>query len=193
MDSTDEKAEDTKQPEPGDAKNKQSNAGSPQNKKEQAAVKGEALDKLAQKTREADEYKAMVMYMKADLENYKKRAARERDDFVKFANEGLILDLLDVYENLERALETARKSSDDKMAKGLEMIYGNMRSVLEKYGLKRIKTVGEKFDPYLHEAVMQEVSNDHEDETILEEYQKGYTLNMKVIRYAKVKVSKRSE
>ena len=135
----------------------------------------------------------MVMYLKADLENYKKRTARERDEFVKFANEGLILDLLDVYENLERALDTARKSSDDKMAKGLEMIYGNMKAVLEKYGLKPIKAVGEKFDPYLHEAVMQEVSDDHEDETVLEEYQKGYTLNMKVIRYAKVKVSKRSE
>jgi molecular chaperone GrpE len=189
MDSTDEKPEDIKQPDKADN-------GGQQKIKERAPVKNEddmIESKLAQKTREADEYKAMVMYLKADLENYKKRTARERDEFVKFANGGLILDLLDVYENLERALDTAKKSSDDKMAKGLEMIYGNMKAVLEKYGLKPIKAVGEKFDPYLHEAVMQEVSDDHEDETVLEEYQKGYTLNMKVIRYAKVKVSKRSE
>jgi molecular chaperone GrpE len=189
MDSTDESVEDMEQPERAKP-----------DQKEQAPVKNDksgARDtpepQLAQKIKEADEYRAMVMYLKADLENYKKRTVRERDEFVKFANEGLILDLLDVYENLERALDTARKSSDEKMAKGLEMIYANLQAVLEKHGLKLIKTVGEKFDPYLHEAVMQEVSDDHEDETILEEYQKGYTLNMKVIRYAKVKVSKRSE
>jgi len=65
--------------------------------------------------------------------------------------------------------------------------------VLEKHGLKPIKAVGEKFDPYLHEAMMQEVDDDHEEDTVLEEIQRGYTLNMKVIRCSKVKVSKRGE
>ena len=99
---------------------------------------------------------------------------------------------INVYENLERALDTARKK-DDTMAKGLEMIYSDLKAALEKHGLKPIKSVGEKFDPYLHEAVLQSVDNGHEEDTILEEFQRGYTLNMKVIRYAKVKVSKRGE
>ncbi|WP_174590144.1 nucleotide exchange factor GrpE [Methanocella conradii] len=149
-------------------------------------------DELALARKQAEEYKTLAMYLKADLENYKKRAAREREEFARSANESLIMDLLDVYENLERALITAR-NSDDSMAKGLEMIYSSMKAALEKHGLKPIKTVGEKFDPYLHEAVMQAVDNDHEEDTILEEIQRGYTLNMKVIRCAKVKVSKRGE
>jgi len=149
-------------------------------------------DELAKKTKEVDDYKNVAMYLKADLDNYKKRTAREREDFVKFANESLIVELLDVYENLERALATARKT-DDAMAKGLEMIYAGMKAVLEKHGLKPIRTIGEKFDPYLHEALMQEIDDDKEDGTVLEEIQRGYTLNMKVIRYAKVKVSKRGE
>jgi molecular chaperone GrpE len=149
-------------------------------------------DELAKKSKEVEDYKMMAMYLRADLDNYKKRTAREREDFIKFANESLIVELLDVYENLERALETARKK-DEAMARGLEMIYSGMRTTLEKHGLKPIKSVGEKFDPYLHEAMLQEVDDDKEDGTILEEFQRGYTLNMKVIRYAKVKVSKRGE
>ena len=151
-----------------------------------------ANDELALAKKQVDEYKNLAMYLRADLENYKKRTAREREEYVKNANESLILELLDVYENLERAVETARKA-DDSMAKGLEMIYANLKSVLEKHGLKPIKAVGEKFDPFLHEAILQEVDDDHEEDTVLEEIQRGYTLNMKVIRYAKVKVSKRSE
>ena len=151
-----------------------------------------ANDELALAKKQVDEYKNLAMYLRADLENYKKRTAREREEYVKNANESLILELLDVYENLERAVETARKA-DDSMAKGLEMIYANLKSVLEKHGLKPIKAVGEKFDPFLHEAILQEVDDDHEEDTVLEEIQRGYTLNMKVIRYAKVKVSKRGE
>jgi len=149
-------------------------------------------DELALARKQVEEYKAMTMYLRADLDNYKKRAAREREEYIKYASESFILEILNVYENLERALEMARKA-DDAMAKGLEMIYTDLKSVLEKHGLKPIKAVGEKFDPYLHEAVLQSVDNDHEEGTVLEEFQRGYTLNMKVIRYAKVKVSKRGE
>jgi molecular chaperone GrpE len=151
-----------------------------------------ADDELALAKKQVEEYKTLAMYLRADLDNYKKRAAREREDFVKYANEPLILELIDVYENLERALANARKT-DESMARGIDMIYSGMKATLEKHGLKPIKTVGEKFDPYLHEAVMQEVDNDHGEDTVLEELQRGYTLNLKVIRYAKVKVSKRGE
>lgn len=152
----------------------------------------ESNDGLALAKKQVEEYKTLAMYLRADLENYKKRAAREREEYVKYANESLILELLDAYENLERALATVKKA-DASTAKGLEMVYSNMKSVLEKHGLKAIKSVGEAFDPYLHEAMMQEVNNDLDEDTILEEIQRGYTLNMKVIRYAKVKVSKRGE
>jgi molecular chaperone GrpE len=152
----------------------------------------ESNDGLALAKKQVEEYKTLAMYLRADLENYKKRAAREREEYVKYANESLILELLDAYENLERALAAVKKA-DASTAKGLEMVYSNMKSVLEKHGLKAIKSVGEAFDPYLHEAMMQEVDNDLDEDTILEEIQRGYTLNMKVIRYAKVKVSKRGE
>jgi molecular chaperone GrpE len=149
-------------------------------------------DELALAQKQVEEYKTMTLYLKADLDNYKKRAAREREDYVKYANEAFILEILDAYENLERALEMAKKT-DDAMAKGLEMIYSDLKSVLEKHGLRPIKAVGEKFDPYMHEAVLQSVDNDNEEDMVLEEIQRGYTLNMKVIRYAKVRVSKRGE
>jgi molecular chaperone GrpE len=152
----------------------------------------ESNDGLALAKKQVEEYKTLAMYLRADLENYKKRAAREREEYVKYANESLILELLEAYENLERALAAVKKA-DASTAKGLEMVYSNMKSVLEKHGLKAIKSVGEAFDPYLHEAMMQEVNNDLDEDTILEEIQRGYTLNMKVIRYAKVKVSKRGE
>jgi molecular chaperone GrpE len=168
----------------------------PEDKEAETASKGEApekpADELALAQKQVAEYRAMTMYLRADLENYKKRAAREREEYVKYASESLILEILNVYENLERAVEVARKK-DDSMAKGLEMIYSELKSVLEMHGLKPIRTLGEKFDPYLHEAVMQSVDNDHEDNTILEEFQRGYMLDTKVIRYAKVKVSKRGE
>ena len=149
-------------------------------------------DELARAKKEAEEYRTMALYLRADLDNYKKRAAREREEYIRNASESFILEILNAYENLERALEMARKK-DEVMARGLEMIYTDLRSVLEKHGLKPIKTVGERFDPYLHEAVLQSVDNDHEEDTVLEEIQRGYTLNMKVIRCAKVRVSKRGE
>lgn len=148
-------------------------------------------DKLAKKTKLLEDYMNGLRYLQADFENYKKRVAREKEEYIKFANESLILELIDVYENLERALETSRKSGDDIMTRGLEMVYSRMTAVLENHGLKPIKSVGEKFDPYKHEAVMQEASEDHDEDVVLEEFQRGYTLNSKVIRYSKVKVSKR--
>lgn len=161
-------------------------------KTQKAGEEQELQAELAKRAKEVEEYKTLTMYLRADMENYKKRAAREKEEFARFANESLILELLDVYENLGRAVETARKT-DDQMAKGLDMIYARMKAVLESHGLKPIKTVGEKFNPYMHEAVMQEVDEEHDDDTVLDEFQKGYTLNAKVIRCAKVKVSKRGD
>ena len=139
--------------------------------------------------REEPDYQRQLLYLQADFENYRRRVEREKDEIRKRANENLILELLDSYENLERALAIAKKS-DDQLYKGLEMVYNQMTAVLARNGLRPIEAVGKPFDPRVHEAVLQEVSDKDED-TVLEEFQRGYTLNSKVIRYAKVKVSKR--
>jgi molecular chaperone GrpE len=97
-------------------------------------------------------------------------------------------------ENLERGLENAKKAENkDKLIEGMELIYKQFKNVLEKNGLTPIKALGEKFDPYKHEAMMQTITDEYEDGTILEEFARGYMLNSKVIRYSKVRVSKRKE
>lgn len=155
-----------------------------------AGIDAAELSKL---TAQLDEYKNKALYLQADFENYRKRVEREMAGFRATANESLILDLLDVYENLERALEAAKKSDAQpaQIAKGLEMVYGQMQAVLGRYGLKPIEAVGKPFDPRVMEAVMQEVSESAEEDIVLEEFQRGYMLSSKIIRCSKVKVSKR--
>lgn len=147
---------------------------------------------LGKLTAQLDDYKNKALYLQADFENYRKRVEREKAEFRATANESLIFDLLDAYENLERALDAAKKSDAQpaQIAKGIEMVHGQMKAVLTKYGLKPIEAVGRQFDPRVMEAVMQETSDADED-VVLEEFQRGYTLSSKVIRCSKVKVSKR--
>lgn len=125
-------------------------------------------------------YLEHLQRIQADFDNFRKRTERERLDILRNANEKLIIKLLSVLDNFELAL----KHINDK---GVSMIYSELYSVLEKEGLKTIKAEG-KFDPRNHEALIQEEGS--EDKEILEEIQKGYTLNDKVIRASKVKISK---
>jgi molecular chaperone GrpE len=156
----------------------------------EGAGKGE--DELSRLNARLDDYKNKLLYMQADFDNYRKRVEREKAEFRAVANEGLILELLDVYENLERALDAAKMPDAhvSQLIKGLEMVYVQMKVVLNQYGLKPIDAVGKKFDPRVMEAMMQEIS-DAEEDTVLDEFQRGYTLSSKVIRCSKVKVSKR--
>lgn len=157
-------------------------------KKKEVALKKE----LEEKNKLAEDYLSRLKYLQADFENYRKMAAREKEEFTKFANEALIIKLIDVYENLERAIENGKKSEDKgALLQGIELTYRQLKEVLEKEGLAQIKAVGEKFDPFRHEALMQEAKENCEDGTILEEFQRGYALNNRVIRYSKVKVNKK--
>ncbi len=124
--------------------------------------------------------------LQAEFENYKKRADKEKTEFTKFAHAGLIAQMLPVLDSFQIAL----KSTDDKekFIEGMKMIYAQFHSILESEGLMPIKANGEKFDPYRHEVLMKEQSDKPED-TILEEFQKGYMLNDKVLRHSKVKIS----
>jgi len=126
--------------------------------------------------------------LQAEFENYKKRVEQEKEDFTKYAKAAIIEELLPILDSFEFALKN-NTSNKENLCKGVEMIYAQLFSILEKEGLKPIKALGEKIDPFKHEVLMKEDSKKPED-TILEELQKGYTLNDKIIRHTKVKVAK---
>ncbi len=141
---------------------------------------------MAEKKKEKakkNEYLEQLQRLQAEFENFRKRTEKERKTIFQNANEDLIVKLLGILDNFELAL----KHIDDK---GINMIYSELYIILENEGLKIIKTEG-KFDPRIHEALIQE--DGEEDEKIIEEFQKGYTLNDKVIRASKVKIIKTME
>ncbi len=152
------------------------------------------LRELESTKKQLDGEKEKYLRLYAEFDNFRKRILKEKEEFAKYANEKLILELIDIYESLGRGIETAKSMDNkDKLIEGMELIYKQFKSILEKIGLSPIKAVGEKFDPYRHEAMMQTVTNEYEDNTILEEFARGYMLNGKVIRYSKVRVSKKKE
>lgn len=139
-----------------------------------------------------DEEKDMYLRLNAEFDNLRKRTLKEREEFIKFANEKLIQEFIDVFESLERGIENARKTDNkDKLIEGMELVYKQFKIVLERNGLAPIKALGEKFDHSRHEAMMQTLTNDQEEDIILEEFAKGYMLNGKILRYSKVRVSKK--
>ncbi len=149
-------------------------------------------EELAEKDKTIEEHISQLKYLQADFENYKKAVEREKQHIVRCANDEIILKLLDIYENLERAVESERKAKEKgPLFVGVEMVYNHLKCMLEAEGLAPINAVGKKLDPFRHEAVMQEENKDIEEGTISEEFQRGYMLKDRVIRYSKVKVSKR--
>lgn len=135
----------------------------------------------------SEELKAQLLRALADFDNFKKQSAREKDQFLQLANEALIVELLPILDGLNRA--TAAAESNQEILKGLALIKRQFEDVLAKFGVEEIKALGEKYDPHVHEAVLQKES-DAEAGTIIEEMQKGYRLYNKVIRPAMVIVSK---
>lgn len=138
--------------------------------------------------------KDRYLRLNAEFDNARKRAVKDHDEFIKYAGEKIIQEFIDVFESLERGIENAKKANNkDKLIEGMELVYKKFKALLEKNGLTPIKALGEKFDHNRHEAMMQTLTDDCEEDTILEEYSKGYILNGKVIRYSKVRVSKLNE
>jgi len=132
----------------------------------------------------------------AELENYKKRVEKERVDSLKYANEGLIRDLLPFIDNLQRALEhtASEKNNNPKgLIEGLDLTLKDLMRVLEKYGLEPIESVGRPFNPNLHEAMMQVEGEGHEPHTIVEEFQRGYLIKDRLLRPARVSVAMKPE
>ena len=136
--------------------------------------------------------KDQMLRRQAELENYRKRLIRDKEEAVQYANESLIRDLLGFLDNMERALAAGKNGGDvNGLVEGFEMTQNQLLSTLDKnWGLKAIESVGQEFDPALHEACMMAVDESLDKETVLEEFQKGYTLHGRVIRPAKVKIGK---
>jgi molecular chaperone GrpE len=126
----------------------------------------------------------------AELENFKKRATREKDEAVRFANESLVRDLLPVIDNLERAVAHAQGGGNGKpLVEGVEMVLKGLLDVLAKHGVAQILAVGQPFDPEKHEAMAQVESENHAPNTVIEEHHKGYLLKDRLLRPALVTVA----
>jgi len=146
---------------------------------------------LEEKTKLADEYLSRLKYLQAEFENYKKMEERERKTYEINATEILIKNLLPIIDSFEIAIDLAKKKfNKESFIEGIELIYSDFLSELGKEGLKQIKAVGKKFDPYYNEVTMTVINNDIPEDTVVEEHEKGYMLGSKVIRTSKVKVSK---
>jgi len=166
------------------------------NKKEEKTVTLKEAEYLAllENVQNGKESWDKMLRNQADLENTRKRIEREKQEFIKFANEGLILNLLNVLDDLERSVNLAESTKQDLSAflKGVEMILAHLYEMLKEHGVKPIEAEGKIFDPHYHEALMQVENKDLSEHTIIEVLQKGYLIHERVLRTAKVKVSKKS-
>ena len=136
------------------------------------------------------EYLGRLERLQADFENYKKRQEKKQKEFIEFANEGLINDLLSVIDNLERALDSNKNVKNTKaIEEGINNTLKEFMNILSKEGVKPMQSIGHRFDPYKHEAVMKIETDKHSEDKVTEEFQKGYYIKSKVLRPAMVKVA----
>ncbi len=149
-------------------------------------------EQLTASRAEAQKNWDLYLRERADLENFRKRAQRDKEELGKFANEGILRELVPAVDNLERALEHARQdgAGGETLLKGVELTLAQFQKVLEKFGVVAIKSLGEPFDPSRHEAMGQLESADQPANTVVQEYQKGYLLNDRLLRPALVMVAK---
>lgn len=143
---------------------------------------------LADKERLLEEYNDRYKRLQADFDNFRRRTRQEKEELSNFMAQNIILDLLPIIDNFERALCSAPTQNTDKMLSGVEMICRQFNQVLEKNGLSAVEAVGKVFDPQQHEAVMRVEDAEQPDGMIVEELQKGYAVKGKVIRPSMVKV-----
>ncbi len=136
-----------------------------------------------------NELNRKYMRLAADFQNFKRRTEKEKSDIYQFANEKIALDVIEVIDNFERALEHAEECADRNFAEGVEKIYKQLLGVLEKNSIEQIKAEGEAFDPNFHNAVMTKAEEGVESGIVINDMQKGYMLNGKVIRPSMVIVS----
>lgn len=159
---------------------------------ESAAVSPSELENLKAAAAKADENWDRFLRATADLDNYRKRVAREKEELARFTAERVVAALLPALDNLERALDAAQKQGDQAaLIEGIQQVHGQFRRTLEEFGLKEVAAhAGHPFDPNLHEAVSQATSAEHPEGHVVEQLQRGYKLADRLLRPARVVVSK---
>ena len=160
---------------------------------EAATVSPEQLAELKERAGKADENWERLLRTTADFDNFKKRAAREKQEAIKFANEGLLQKLLPVLENLDMALaatQAARPEDGQSLQSGVNMISQQLKNVLAEAGLEELDALGKPFDPNLHEALMQKETSDVPEGQVVQQLRKGYKFRDRLLRPAGVVVAK---
>lgn len=145
------------------------------------------VEQASQKMEDEEDANTKFLRLMADFQNYRKRADKEKSEIYARANENIMLGLLTVIDNFERAIE--HESKDEKYAEGMQLIFKQLIDVLKASGLEEIKALDEDFDPSIHNAVMTCDSDEHESGKVVEVLQKGYLLNGRLLRASMVKVS----
>ena len=150
----------------------------------------EGPSELEQAQQEAKEARDEMLRMRAETDNLRKRLQKEKQDSVQFANERLIKQLIPIFENLDRALK-APDTNVDSLKEGVKLTSDQVLALFKKENVEPIKAVGEAFDPSIHEVLSQMESNDHDENTIIEEFSKGYRMNGRVLLPSRVVTAKK--
>lgn len=157
---------------------------------EKETTSAEAQD--AQPKKDEIDFKAKYYYIAAEMDNYRKRMEREKENLIKYGNERVLSDLIQVMDNFERIIDSLKPDQDPKIKNivtGIDMVQKQFLETLSKHGLTPVESVGKEFDPNFHEAVAQEYAEGVKPNHVIKEFQKGYTLNGRLLRAAKVVVA----
>ncbi len=150
------------------------------------------VESITPNTKAEEDFKAKYYYLAAEFENSRKRFEREKENLLKFGSEKILSNLINVVDNFDLTVAALRNDNDDKVqniVKGIDMIRTQFLDVLKQNGLTTVEALGKTFDPNFHEAVAQAPAPGKEDQEIITEYQKGYVLNGRLLRAAKVVVA----
>ncbi|MBN1958988.1 MAG: nucleotide exchange factor GrpE [Desulfuromonadales bacterium] len=158
---------------------------------EELSLEEQLRNELTQALEETKAHQEQYLRTLADMENLRKRTQREKEDLAKFANENILREILPVIDNLERAVEHADQAENgDGLLEGVKMTLTQFTQVLSRFGVQPFEAVGQPFDPALHQAMGQMESADHPVNTVVQQMQKGYQLNERLLRPAFVMVAK---
>jgi molecular chaperone GrpE len=163
-------------------------AESAQKTAEQAPRSDETAAKIAKLEEQVKAEQQKYVYLYADFDNYKKRVARERDDLLKYGFEKAARDVLQVADNLQRAVDHIPESTDKTLRSGVQMVLDQLNQTLQRHGVEAVASAGKPFDPNLQEAVGQQPSESPAG-TVIQEHQKGYVLHGRLLRPARVVIS----
>jgi molecular chaperone GrpE len=158
----------------------------------ESAVAAGETDQLTALQQERDALQDRLLRTAAEFDNYRKRIDRERRDLSEFAAADVLLELLPILDNFERALQAPAPSDADAFRKGIELIHRQVLDLLRKRGVRPIEAIGSDFDPNFHQAVIHEASDRHREGEVMQELQRGYMLGDRLLRPAMVKVAKSS-